>query len=423
MAPRGRATSGTNYDLQLMGDPGIRHGFLANLRWRPSPPVADLILAFAVTAITLWGCYSESNPSSQAMAVVGGHEITPAPAWAYLLVAASGLALIWRRGHPRTVLALSLTGVFTFTALGYVSYAALVIPPVALYAVALKVSTREAVALGFATLLALGGAVVAGPVDHLTSGDIALCGLVAVAVLGGVATVNRRRYIEVVQARSELVERTHREEALRKVDAERLRIARELHDVVAHTMSTINVQAGAATYLADDLPSDGAEALEAIRIASKDGMRELRAILAVLRQVDDPESNQPQPGLARLDTLVSAAGAAGLPTTVVTTGRAPSALPPAVDLAAYRIIQESLTNAIRHAGPATATVHISYGPAEVGLRITDTGAGPPVTSTSSGHGLVGMRERAAAAGGDLAVGRSRGGGFQVSARLPLGSPA
>jgi signal transduction histidine kinase len=386
---------------------------------RLPPAVIDLVLAVAVTGVTVWGCYAESNPTTEARAVPRGQVITPAPARAYLLVAAAGLALTWRRRHPRAVLGVSLAGVLAFTALGYMSDAALVIPPIALYSVALTVSARQAVTLGAATLLLLGGVVVAGPTDRVTSGDIALAGLVGVAVLAGIAGANRRRYIEAVRARAELTERTQQEETRRTVDAERLRIARELHDVVAHTMSTINVQAGVAAYVAGDLPPAAADALQAIKAASKDGLRELRAILAILRQVDDPESNQPQPGLSRLDALVAGVSAAGLPTTILTTGQPPNVLPPAVDLAAYRIVQESLTNSIRHAGPATATVQIRYDPREVTLRVTDTGRGPAPSAASGGHGLAGMRERAAAVGGDLDTGQARGGGFQVTARLPL----
>jgi signal transduction histidine kinase len=375
-----------------------------------------------VTGITVWGCYSESNPSSRALRVSYGHIITPAPAWAYLLVAAAGLALGWRRRYPRAVLGASLACVLAFTALGYVSDAALVTPPVALYTVALTSPVGEAVALGAATLLALGGADLAGPAPGISSGDIALVGLVAVAVLAGIAGANRRRYAEAVRARAELAERTRREETRRIIDAERLRIARELHDVVAHTMSTINVQAGVAAYVARDLPPAAADAFAAIKAASKDGLRELRAILAVLRQVDDPEPNHPQPGLARLGALVTGVTAAGLPTTVVTAGQPDGVVPPAVDLAAYRIIQESLTNAVRHAGPATATVQVTYGRREVRLRITDTGWGPPAAPASGGHGLAGMRERAAVAGGELIAGPAPGGGFEVTARLPLEPP-
>jgi signal transduction histidine kinase len=383
------------------------------------PAVAvDVTSALAVTAVTVWGCYSESNPSAEAARILGGAVITPAPAWAYLLPVVAGLALIWRRRHPRLVLAVSIAGVLAFTALGYLGYAALIIPPIALYTVALTVGTAEALLLAGVTLLALGSAVVSGP-DRISSGDIGLAALVAVAALAGIAGANRRRYIEAVRARSELIERTQQETTRRSVDAERLRIARELHDVVAHTMSTINVQAGVATYVIEDLPPAAADALKAIKTASKEGLRELRAILAVLRQADDPDSNQPQPGLARIDALVAGATAAGLPTTVVTTGSPPAVLPPAVDLAAYRIAQESLTNAIRHAGPATATVQITYSHHDVSVRITDTGWGPPLAPTPEGNGLIGMRERAIAAGGELHAGPSPDGGFEVTAQLPL----
>ena len=388
-------------------------------QWRLPPLGVDIALATAVTGVTLWGCYSESNPSARALSVTRGHVIMPAPAWAYLLVAAAGLALAWRRRYPRAALAASLAGVLAFTSLGYVSNAALVIPPIALYTVALAVPAREAAILATVTLLVLGGAAFAGPAPGISSGDIALAGLVAVAVLAGIAGASRRRYTEAVRARAELAERTHREETRRIVDAERLRIARELHDVVAHTMSTINVQAGVAAYIGADLPPAAADAFQAIKTASKDGLRELRAILTVLRQVDDPDLNQPQPGLARLGALAAGVSAAGLPTSVFTSGQPPAVLPAAVDLAAYRIIQESLTNAVRHAGPASATVQITYAPREICLRVTDTGRGPPAARAGGGHGLIGMRERAAAAGGELAAGRGPDGGYEVTARLPL----
>lgn len=403
-----------------MTTPNLTHGFQTithGHKWRLSPLATDFTLAVAVTAVTLWGCYSESHPSSQAMRVIHGHEISTAPAWAYLLVAAAGLPLILRRRHPQAVLAASLAGVLAFNGLGYVGNAALVIPPIALYAVALKVPARRSFALGGVTLLALGAIAATSPFNTFGSGDIALCALVVVAVLGGIANANRRDYLAAARVRSELFARTKEEEIRRTVDAERLRIARELHDIVAHTMSTINVQAGVASYVTADLPPAAADALRSIKTASKEGLRELRAALAVLRQADDPESNQPQPGLARLDALVARVAAAGLPTTVVSTGP-PCRLPPAVDLAAYRIVQESLTNAIRHAGPATATIHLTYSPQQVTLSITDTGRGPSAGSKPTGHGLIGMRERATAAGGTFTAGAAAHGGFDVTVVLP-----
>ncbi len=193
--------------------------------------------------------------------------------------------------------------------------------------------------------------------------------MIAAALFGGIAVSNRRAFVASIQARAE-------DEARRQVDEERLRIARELHDVVAHTMSTINVQASAAALLLTDRPDAAAEALQSIRTASKNGLRELRAILNVLRQADDADPTSPAPGLARLDALIDGAVQAGLPTTLSVTGD-PAPLPAAVDLAAYRIIQESLTNAIRHAGPATAAVSLIFRGGTLAIEVADTGRGGP----------------------------------------------
>jgi signal transduction histidine kinase len=201
-----------------------------------------------------------------------------------------------------------------------------------------------------------------------------------------------------------------------------LRIARELHDVVAHTMATINVQAGALAYACPDLPTPAVAALTAIKDASKRGLGELRTILSVLRQADEEEPTHPTPGLSALDSLVQMMSPAGLPTTVQITGTR-RALPAQVDLAAYRIIQESLTNALRHAAPATATVHLTYHDTALDAEITDTGLGPTTNATAgSGHGLRGMTERANALGGTLTAGPDPHGGFRVHAHLPTGTP-
>jgi signal transduction histidine kinase len=184
-------------------------------------------------------------------------------------------------------------------------------------------------------------------------------------------------------------------------------------------MATINVQAGVAAHVMSSRPEAVADALQAIKAASKEGLSELRAILNVLRQADDADPTQPAPGTAQLATLISGASRAGLDTTLTVTGQ-PVPLPSAVDLAAYRIIQESLTNAIRHAGPATAAVSLGYGRDELRVEVTDTGHGPaPPAGHNGGHGLAGMRERAATVGGTLETGPGAAGGFRVAARLPL----
>ena len=248
--------------------------------------------------------------------------------------------------------------------------------------------------------------------------------MVAVVVFAGIAVANRRAYTASMLERAE-------QEARRRVDEERLRIARELHNVVAHTMATINVQAGVAAHVLSSRPEAAAESLQAIKAASKEGLRELRAILNVLRQADDADPTQPAPGTVQLPDLIDGARRAGLETTFTVTGQQVP-LPAAVELAAYRIVQESLTNAIRHAGPATAAVLLDYHHDELQIEVTDTGCGQPagaagaaeaaglVVGQSGGHGLAGMRERAASVGGTVETGPGPDGGFRVAARLPLG---
>jgi signal transduction histidine kinase len=289
---------------------------------------------------------------------------------------------------------------------------------------------RALVASGVTLVVLLTATAQSNPFGSATSGPVVVLPVLFAAVcLGGIAVSNRRAFVASIRARAE-------DESRRRIDEERLRIARELHDVVAHTMSTINVQAAAAAMLLADRPAEAAEALAAIRTASKTGLRELRAILNVLRQADEADPTTPAPGLGQLDALITGVSQAGLPTTLDVSGN-PADLPPGADLAAYRIIQESLTNAIRHAGPATATVMLQYLDDTLVIDVTDTGRGIPAApaggngigqaaglrqepwQADGGHGLAGMRERAAAAGGTLRAGPGSDGGFQVSAALPL----
>ena len=198
---------------------------------------------------------------------------------------------------------------------------------------------------------------------------------------------------------------------------ERGRIARELHDVVAHNVSMIVVQAGAAARVLDGDQPDVRNALEVIASTGRETVDEMRALLGVVRSDDGPAALKPQPGLADLEQLVSGVREAGLPVTLRIEG-SPRPLPPALDLSAFRIVQEALTNTLKHAGPAQAQVTIRYEDGLVTLEITDTGHGPQ-GARGTGHGLVGMRERAAMFGGQLEAGQADGGGFTVRARLPL----
>lgn len=399
-------------------------------RWRIPPWAADLMFGVFMAALLVLGALGESHPHQPENQVSGGH-VTPVAPWpAYLLVAVAGLVLIWRHRRAVTVLTVSLLAVLGYTALGYVNGAALLGPVVALYAVAAVppasgteqgagVSARHAFLAAAITLVTLMVVTAAfNPLGTFGGGFILIPGLIAAALFAGRAVANRRAYIEAIRQRAELAERSKEEEAARRVDAERLRIARELHDVVAHTMATINVQAGVAAHVGTNLPEQTAAALVAIRDASKHGLRELRAILAVLRQADDADPTAPTPSLAELEDLVATGCAAGLPTEVSIHGhRRP--LPAPVEVAAYRIVQESLTNALRHAGPATACVRLDFSDELLCVDVTDTGTGGSRNTDGSGHGLLGMRERALAVGGSFDAGPGPHGGFQVRARLPV----
>jgi signal transduction histidine kinase len=422
-------------------------------RWWRESPARDVALAVLLTAVMLVGSYDEAHPSQPGDQVLNGHPVPYTPAAAFLLVAVAGLVLAGRRRYPLTVLAVSTAAVAVYGLLGYVNGAALLLPTAALYAVAQTGSIRRAVGAAVITLAVLMAATAANnPFGTFGGGFELIPGLIAAALLGGLAVNNRRAYIASLQARAE-------DDARRRVDEERLRIARELHDVVAHTMATINVQASVATHVLADRPEAAAQALRNIKLASKDGLRELRAVLNVLRQADDGDDadasgrTQPTPGLGQLDALIAGTAQAGLATSLSLTGEA-GPLPAAVDLAAYRIIQESLTNAIRHAGPATAAVALTYGDAELRIEVTDTGRGSRAAgghgsrsegggnessgereredsrnggsggsgsggTGAGGHGLIGMRERAASVGGTIEAGPGRERGYRVLARLPL----
>jgi signal transduction histidine kinase len=384
--------------------------------WRRlRPAIKDAVIAVVAAVVLVYGSYGEGHPTSPSDRIqFHAHAVPHPPVAAFLLVVAACLALAWRRRYPMTVLAVSITAVTAYSLLGYVNGAALVAPALALYAVASQVSIRRAVLAAVVTVVVLMAATAArNPFGHFNAGGFDLIPFLgAAALFAGIAVANRRAYVMSIHDRAQ-------QQAQRRIDEERLRIARELHDVVAHTMATINVQAGAAAHVLSTRPETAAEALGAIKAASKQGLQELRAVLNVLRQADDADPTQPAPGTAQLETLIAGACQAGVETTLTVTGE-PGPLPAAVDLAAYRIVQESLTNTIRHAGPATAAVTVSYLGPELAIEVTDTGLGAAASTfkEGTGHGIAGMRERAAAVGGSLETGPAPGGGYRVAARLP-----
>jgi signal transduction histidine kinase len=242
------------------------------------------------------------------------------------------------------------------------------------------------------------------------------------AVLLGGSVLGRRAERAALEERARHLAETREEEARRRVAEERVRIARDLHDSVAHTLASISVQAGVGAHVLDERPKDARDALLAIKHTSRDALAELRATLGMLRS-DDTASRAPAAGLDRLPSLVESSRATGLPVDLVIEGEA-RPLPSAVDTAAFRIVQESLTNVIRHAGPARATVAVRHGDDRLEIEVTDDGRGAvdgngAAGVTSGGHGLAGMRERVALLGGELDAGPRPSGGYRVLARLPL----
>jgi len=284
--------------------------------------------------------------------------------------------------------------------------------------VLLGVYTVAAHTRGWRTAVAAGLTLASGLVVLLADpGDIDLGAILFFGFLFGTPwaagrAIRHRRLNEVRLER----EKADAEAAIAE---ERTRIARELHDVVAHAISVIVLQARGGRKLLDAEPEEARQALDAIERTASQALGEMRRLLGLLRESDEELALAPQPTLARLDDLVQGVRDAGLPVELAIEGE-PTELPPGVDLSAYRIVQEALTNALKHAGPAKAHVAVRYGAGELDLEISDDGAGGD-NGDSGGQGLAGIRERAAVFGGDVQAGERPEGGYVVRARLPYAS--
>jgi signal transduction histidine kinase len=344
-------------------------------------------------------------------------------AWAaYLLVLAHTLPIAVRRRWPLAVLAWGLATGVAFAALGLnlvsLTFAVLVY----LYTVAAHRPRVDSLAGLAATEALLVLVWLARPGAIGDGGTLVLDGLIMAAGwwLGDGA---RRRQEAVASARQRAaeLEEAREELARRAVTEERLRIARELHDVVAHSMSIIAVQSGVGVHVLDSQPEEARKALAAVEATSRQALVEMRRLLGVLRQEAEPRGSlAPAPGLAEVEALAAEVARAGVRVEVHIEGT-PCELPAGLDLSAYRIVQEALTNVVRHAGPATARVAVRYSPGQVALEVVDDGRGPGAEDRG-GHGLAGMRERAALYGGTLEAGPVPGGGFRVAATLPVEGP-
>ncbi len=337
------------------------------------------------------------------------------------------LTLVWtlaplaRRRLPFAAPVTSLVALaaMTFVADEYVASIATSVVGLALVTGVLAAYNEPRVAAaGLALAWGVVGLVVAQDPQERFVGSLA-AGLVASACwLVGLGWYRRSAYAAALRERAERAERERETSARVAVAEERARIARELHDVVAHSVSVMVLQAGAVRRLLRDDQAREREALGTVERTGREALAEMRRLLGVLRADNEQAELAPQPGLSELATLVARTEAAGLPVALEVEGEPPGALPLGVDLSAYRIVQEALTNTLKHAGPARAQVAIRYHPDAVELEISDDGRGPSAAN-GDGHGLVGMRERATLYGGELSAGAGDGGGFVVRARLPI----
>jgi signal transduction histidine kinase len=304
-------------------------------------------------------------------------------------------------------------------ALGRPSLPAVLTPALVLYSLAVAAPRRASVVgLGFAAAATTGALLLARQSGtYLTASALALVTAWAV----GANARTRRAYLAELQARAQRLAADRDRSARLAAAAERQRIARELHDVVTHNVTVMVISAGAARMVADADPGRLRTELASVEQLGRQTLTELRRLLGVLRaDGDGTDLREPQPGLARLDALLEHTRVAGLPVELVVHGR-PRPLPQGIDVSAFRIIQEALSNTLRHAGDCSARVEVGFGDTELRLAILDDGRGDPLPrdQEATGHGIVGMRERVAMIGGDIHVGSANGGGFEVRATLPL----
>ena len=347
---------------------------------------------------------------------------------ALVCVASAGMWL--RRWRPLTALAVTLAAEATTLLLGFTVDPMLAVAAV-LYIVGLSKPTRVAVVAMVMVGTTLAALALLAPTDlsgaprgtgrlEANFGPAAGTAVVLLAAwLAGRAVRAARAYAEGLREQAERRAEAQLDQARGALAEERLRIARELHDVVAHTMSVIAVQAGVGRYVIRENPAEAARALEAIETTSRGTLREMRQLLGMLRE-GTPGEMLSAPGLGDIPEL---AERAGLRVELAVRGE-PRELPAGMDLAAFRIVQEALTNVVKHAGTDHGQVRVTYTADAVGIEVTDDGTGPAQASSSaSGHGLIGMRERVALYGGEFSAGPLPGRGYRVSARLPLCAPA
>ncbi|MDX3110911.1 sensor histidine kinase [Nonomuraea angiospora] len=380
------------------------------------PYVADTALAVCVYAMTLLAPGAPPPPGAE------WHDpMRPLTSYDIALAAVVCGALVFRRRWPHAVLAVTLTGFTAHAMLDSGRSALDLASAVAMYTLASRCPRRHAwIYGGLAALVVAVARVVFGDSAWLAPEMLAPIAAIGMATAVGDSLRSRRAYVAAIEERARRAEETREEEAERRVMEERLHIARELHDVLAHHIALINVQAQVASFMLASEPEQARTALGHVREAGKEALDELRTTVGLLRRPGSRDEllTEPSPGLDRLPELVESFTAAGLRLGWLLYGD-PRPLPAPVDLAAFRIVQEALTNVSKHAPRATATVRIEYTADKVIVNVTDDGqGGAGGISPGSGHGLIGMRERALSVDGAFLAGPVDGGGFRVHAVLP-----
>ena len=393
----------------------------APIRWLKQHPFqADALLAGVIGLLTISAWIAESNSSK-----VDLSSYRHMNAFGVLLIAAQIVPLAWKRKAPFVALVIIASAIVISFAANFHNFNGAVPAFIAVFSCASHLERRYAVrTLGVAFV-----ALILSLALNAIHRPFSIADLIINAVLVGIAWIagdnvrTRRAYTAALEERAARLERDQADNAQRAVNLERTRIARELHDVVAHSVSVIVVQAGAARRVLRRDPNRASEALTSIELTGRQALDELRRLLGMLRKYDGQAPDlAPQPRLQDLDALVTQIEEAGLPVDMVVNGE-PRPLPSGIDLAVFRIVQEALTNSLKHAGPARATVTLSYRPDELVLEVVDDGRGlcegVGKDGRAGGHGLVGMRERVALYGGDVSAGPGARGGYEVRARLPF----
>lgn len=390
---------------------------------RPPGWASDALIAVFVTVMQVQGVWVR-GPAT------GERPLDDLAGLGFVLLVLPGLALLVRRRWPLLVLGISASASVVYFALDFSDGPAWLALFAALYSVTAYGDGRRSVVVAGVGIAALAVAWLVAARDieppEAVGWVVFRIGASVMSAALGESVRARREIAADAVVRAQLAERTREEEATARVAQERVRIARDVHDTVAHAISIINVQAGVTAHVLDKQPERARETLSTIEQTSAQALQELRAILGVLRSEEDPRA--PVPGLAGIDPLLARARDAGLDIRLVEAPARPSTLPSTVTTAAYRIVQEALTNVVRHVGPTRVTVALEYGRDALEVLVEDQGcsdaglapARSAVSKGQPGRGIRGMQERCELLGGHLEAGPLPQAGFAVRARLPLG---